>query len=86
MREGICNTRVHRDTYADKVKSKGRRDIYWTGTGRLDNHKSKSDPWVSLTSGGLPGGESMDCGGEGYEASTTPSLGETGTEGGWTLM
>lgn len=62
--------------------------IYCTGatTDRLDIHESKSDPCRSPASGGLAGGESTDSGGEGYEATRSPSLGETGTEGGWTLM
>jgi len=90
MREEICNTRVHWDTYADKVRLKGAQEGGDHRTGatvaRLDIHESKSDPWRSPASGGLAGGESTDCGGEGYEACTPPSLGETGTEGGWTLM
>ena len=87
----ICNTRVHRDTYADKVsrnkKSLGgeiTRGFYCTcaTTDRLDIHESKSVPCGSLASGGLAGGEFTDSGGEGYEASITPSLGKTGTESG----
>jgi len=63
-------------------------ETYWTGVtrARLDIQESKSVPCEPLDEGGLAGGEPTDSGGEGYGPFMSPSRGETGTEGGWTLM
>ena len=75
-------TRVHCDTYADKVKQDNllgaRRamiQVYRTGstTDNLDIQESKSVPCGLPASGGLAGGDFMDSGGEGYEATISPS-------------
>lgn len=71
-----CNTRVSRGGYRTGTMSAG-----------VETQESKSFRWGRPESRGLAGGESTDSGGEGYEAAfRSPSRGETGTEGGWTLM
>ena len=73
-------TRVHCDTYADKIKQKKspgneKIQVYRTGstTDNLDIQESKSVPCGLPASGGLAGGDFTDSGGEGYEATISPS-------------
>ena len=73
-------TRVHCGVYADKVKQEKslgneKFQVYRTGstTDSLDIQESKSVPCGLPASGGLAGGDFTDSGGEGYEATISPS-------------